>query len=187
MKLRTLLLTITLALLLAGCNSSGPQAPAEQASEKAEPPVEQAKPPKSEPPKTPPVEPASTPRPVAPPPPAPLPSPPPTSPPPPPDELRGSYDATVTVKRVADGDTLEISPAIDGTEDVRLIGPDTPETKKPGCAIAEPYGREAYDFSQSEVEGRRVGVEFDRERKDATDGCSPMSTKETGTCSTRSS
>jgi micrococcal nuclease len=80
--------------------------------------------------------------------------------------MRGSYDATATVKRVTDGDTLEISPAIDGVEDVRLIGPDTPETKKPGCAVAEPYGREASAFTKSEVEGRRVGVKFDREKKD---------------------
>ena len=70
------------------------------------------------------------------------------------------------MKRVADGDTLEISPTIDGIEDARLIGPDTPETKKPGCDVAEPYGREAYAFTKSEVEGRRVGVQFDRERKD---------------------
>jgi hypothetical protein len=32
------------------------------------------------------------------------------------------------VSRVVDGDTVEISPAIDGVEEVRLIGVDTPET-----------------------------------------------------------
>jgi micrococcal nuclease len=163
MILRAVMLTIALALLLAGCNSSESQAPVEQASEKVEPSVEQVDPPKSEPPKPPPVEPAPTPKPATSPTPAPLPPPPPPSPP---DQLRGSYDATATVKRVTDGDTLDISPAIDGVEDVRLIGPDTPETKKPGCAVAEPYGREAYAFTKSEIEGRRVGVEFDRERQD---------------------
>ena len=38
---------------------------------------------------------------------------------------------TVAVSRVVDGDTVEISPAIDGVEEVRLIGVDTPETVDP--------------------------------------------------------
>ncbi len=45
-----------------------------------------------------------------------------------------AYDASATVTRVVDGDTVEISPAIDRITDVRLIGVDTPETKEPGCA-----------------------------------------------------
>jgi micrococcal nuclease len=40
-------------------------------------------------------------------------------------------EATATVTRVVDGDTVEISPAIGGIEDVRLIGVDTPETVDP--------------------------------------------------------
>ncbi len=43
----------------------------------------------------------------------------------------GNYDATVTVTYVTDGDTVKISPAINGIEDVRLIGIDTPETVDP--------------------------------------------------------
>jgi len=34
------------------------------------------------------------------------------------------HDATVTVSRVVDGDTVEITPTVDGNEDVRLIGMD---------------------------------------------------------------
>jgi endonuclease YncB( thermonuclease family) len=37
----------------------------------------------------------------------------------------------VTVSRVLNGDTVEISPTISGTEDVRLIGVDTPEPVDP--------------------------------------------------------
>ncbi len=37
----------------------------------------------------------------------------------------GDHDATVTVSRVVDGDTIEVSPAVDGNEEVRLIGMDT--------------------------------------------------------------
>jgi endonuclease YncB( thermonuclease family) len=37
----------------------------------------------------------------------------------------------VTVSRVVDGDTVEITPAVDGLTEVRLIGVDTPETSHP--------------------------------------------------------
>ena len=37
----------------------------------------------------------------------------------------------VTVSRVVDGDTVEITPAADGHTEVRLIGVDTPETSHP--------------------------------------------------------
>src|SRR5215218_4949505 len=68
-----------------------------------------------------------------------------------------NYDATVTVNRVVDGDTVEISPSIGGTEDVRLIGIDTPETVDPEEEV-EPYGPEASDFATSELEGERVDL-----------------------------
>ena len=37
-----------------------------------------------------------------------------------------SYGEVVTVERVVDGDTIEVSPAVDGVSEVRLIGVDTP-------------------------------------------------------------
>ncbi len=37
------------------------------------------------------------------------------------------YDATVKVTRVVDGDTIDISPSVEGRSRVRLIGMDTPE------------------------------------------------------------
>lgn len=85
-----------------------------------------------------------------------------------PDRNRSPYDATVTVSRVVDGDTVEISPAIDGITDVRLIGIDTPETVDPGEEV-EPYGREASTFATGELTGRKVGLEFDAERIDQYD------------------
>jgi endonuclease YncB( thermonuclease family) len=45
----------------------------------------------------------------------------------------------VIVSRVVDGDTLEISPAVDGLTEVRLIGVDTPETSHPT------YGEQPYE------------------------------------------
>jgi micrococcal nuclease len=76
-----------------------------------------------------------------------------------------NYDATVTVSRVVDGDTIEVSPAVDGNEEVRLIGMDTPETKDPSEEV-EPLGPEASAFATDSLMGRSVGLEFDVERED---------------------
>jgi micrococcal nuclease len=56
----------------------------------------------------------------------------------------------VTVNRVVDGDTIEISPAVGGASEVRLIGVDTPVTKDPSEEV-EPYGPEASEFATSEL------------------------------------
>lgn len=38
-----------------------------------------------------------------------------------------AQEQVATATRVVDGDTIEVSPAVDGNDDVRLIGVDTPE------------------------------------------------------------
>ena len=73
--------------------------------------------------------------------------------------------ATVTVSNVIDGDTIEISPAVNGLKDVRLIGVDTPETVDPSEGV-EPYGPQASEFTARELSLRRVRLEFDKERMD---------------------
>jgi micrococcal nuclease len=78
------------------------------------------------------------------------------------------YDATVTVSRVVDGDTIEISPTIDGVEDVRLIGIDTPETVDPSEEV-EPYGHKASAFATNELAGEKVDLEFGVEKIDQYD------------------
>ena len=78
------------------------------------------------------------------------------------------HDATVNVTRVVDGDTIKISPALDGYDEVRLIGVDTPETKEPGCEV-QPYGPEASKFTTSELQGEEVELEFDKDRVDPND------------------
>jgi micrococcal nuclease len=71
----------------------------------------------------------------------------------------------VYVSRVVDGDTIEVEMPNGRTEDVRYIGVDTPETVDPsepvGC-----FGPKASHFNQSLVEGRRVRLRFDEERRD---------------------
>ncbi|CAN5597549.1 thermonuclease family protein [soil metagenome] len=71
----------------------------------------------------------------------------------------------VTVSRVIDGDTVEVRPAIEGEEDVRLIGVDTPETAGSPDG-AQPYGEEASRFTRRVLEGERVTLRFDEEKKD---------------------
>ena len=65
------------------------------------------------------------------------------------------------VERVVDGDTIIVR----GVGRVRLIGVDTPETVSPGRPV-EFFGREASAFTKRLLEGRRVRLEYDRERTD---------------------
>jgi micrococcal nuclease len=76
------------------------------------------------------------------------------------------FEAMVTVTRVVDGDTVDITPATSGNTRVRLIGVDTPETKDPDCGVAQPYGKEASNFTTSRLQGHQVGLEFDVEKTD---------------------
>ncbi len=63
--------------------------------------------------------------------------------------------------RVIDGDTIELEKI----GKVRLIGVDTPETVHPQKAV-ERFGKEASEFTRKLVEGKRVWLEYDQERKD---------------------
>jgi micrococcal nuclease len=71
----------------------------------------------------------------------------------------------VTVSRVVDGDTVEVTPAMDGLTEVRLIGVDTPETSHPTYG-EQPYGQQAKEFTVSRLEGVRMALEFDVEQVD---------------------
>ena len=64
------------------------------------------------------------------------------------------------VDRVVDGDTV----VVDG-EGVRLIGVDTPESVAPGQPV-ECFGPAASRYTERLVEGRRVRLVFDLERRD---------------------
>ena len=66
--------------------------------------------------------------------------------------------------RVVDGDTIIIE--IDGKQErVRLIGVDTPETKHPKKPV-EDFGHEASVFTTRLVEGKKVTLEYDQEKRD---------------------
>ncbi|MFC0213201.1 thermonuclease family protein [Paenibacillus chartarius] len=72
-----------------------------------------------------------------------------------------------TVERIVDGDTLEVT--LKGKkEKIRLIGVDTPETKKPNTPVMF-YGEEASDFTKKRLQGKTVQLEWDVEKKDRYD------------------
>lgn len=63
------------------------------------------------------------------------------------------------VVKVVDGDTIKVD--LHGTtETVRIIGFDTPETKKPGTPV-QPFGPEATANMERLVAGKRVYLEYD--------------------------
>jgi micrococcal nuclease len=68
---------------------------------------------------------------------------------------------TAAVRRVVDGDTILLTSG----ERVRFIGVDTPETVKPGAPV-ECYGRRASLFNHALLDGRRVRLVYDAERRD---------------------
>jgi micrococcal nuclease len=70
------------------------------------------------------------------------------------------------VVRAVDGDTLEVRLAGGaGTEDVRLIGVDTPETVKPDTPV-QCFGPRASAFEHRVAEGRRVRLVTGAEPRD---------------------
>lgn len=66
--------------------------------------------------------------------------------------------------RVVDGDTIVVEIE-DKQEKVRLIGVDTPETVHPSKPV-EYFGREASEFTKLMVEGKKVRLEYDWQKRD---------------------
>ncbi|MGV0802584.1 thermonuclease family protein, partial [Mycolicibacterium elephantis] len=62
--------------------------------------------------------------------------------------------------RVVDGDTIDIRDEVRGRLRVRILGIDTPETKKPNSPV-ECWGPEATEFARSTMLGRRVALVTD--------------------------
>jgi micrococcal nuclease len=72
----------------------------------------------------------------------------------------------VTVKKVIDGDTIRVTGLPTGSELVRLIGIDAPETGE-GYTARECFGREARQWLSARVpRGSRLRQAFDVEKRD---------------------
>lgn len=65
--------------------------------------------------------------------------------------------ATATVLKVVDGDTIDVRNDVRGRLRIRVLGIDTPETKKPGYTVGC-RGPEATRFAQATLMGQRVAV-----------------------------
>src|SRR5215208_1521584 len=68
----------------------------------------------------------------------------------------------VLVVSVVDGDTFDISPAVQGMDRVRMIGVDTPEV----YGGTEPCGPEASEYTTRHLEGRRVTLGVGEDPRD---------------------
>src|SRR6201991_4069283 len=67
---------------------------------------------------------------------------------------------TATVLKVVDGDTVDIVDDVRGRLRIRLLGIDTPETKKSGYTVGC-WGPQATEFATSTMLGQRVAVVTD--------------------------
>ena len=77
--------------------------------------------------------------------------------------VRATADVVATtaeVLRVVDGDTIDIRDDVRGRLRVRILGIDTPETKKPGYGVAC-WGPEATEFATINLLGQRVAMQPD--------------------------
>lgn len=79
-------------------------------------------------------------------------------------EQESSQPDLYSVIRVIDGDTLEVS-IDDKTEDVRLIGVDTPETVDPRKSV-ECFGKEASKKAVETLSGKKIKLESDSSQGD---------------------
>lgn len=69
-------------------------------------------------------------------------------------------DTTAIVLKVVDGDTVDVRDDVRGRLRIRLLGIDTPETKKPDYTVGC-WGPEASAFAKGTLLGQRVAVTLD--------------------------
>lgn len=78
----------------------------------------------------------------------------------PPTATADPAPVTATVLKVVDGDTIDIRDDVRGRLRVRVLGIDTPETKRPGSTVGC-WGPQATDFAESTLLGQRVALVTD--------------------------
>jgi micrococcal nuclease len=69
-------------------------------------------------------------------------------------------DTTALVLKVVDGDTVDVRDDVRGRLRIRLLGIDTPETKKPGYTVGC-WGPEATQYAKSTLLDQRVALIYD--------------------------
>ena len=71
-----------------------------------------------------------------------------------------SVAATAVVLKVVDGDTIDVRDDVRGRLRIRVLGIDTPETKKPGYTVGC-FGPEATALAKANLLGQQVAVQSD--------------------------
>jgi micrococcal nuclease len=74
-----------------------------------------------------------------------------------PDVHADTVETTALVLKIVDGDTVDIVDDVRGRLRVRLLGIDTPETKKPNFTVGC-WGPEATQFAKDTLLGQRVAL-----------------------------
>lgn len=72
----------------------------------------------------------------------------------------------LSVSKVVDGDTFWLINARGEEEKIRLIGVDSPEARNAGRVKKEYFGAESSAFAKRMLDGKRVRLEYDVQRKD---------------------
>jgi len=78
----------------------------------------------------------------------------------PPTVAADPVETTALVLKVVDGDTIDIRDDIRGRLRIRVLGIDTPETKKPGYTVGC-WGPQATQFAQDTLLGQQVAIVTD--------------------------
>src|SRR5580765_4570948 len=80
-------------------------------------------------------------------------------------QARHAASPSARVVRAVDGDTIVVAFADGHTDTIRILGVDTPETHDPRKPV-QCFGPEAAEYTRSRLEGRRVELVDDVERRD---------------------
>lgn len=70
------------------------------------------------------------------------------------------------VSKVVDGDTFWVKHPDGREEKIRLIGVDSPESRRTGRKEVEYFGKESSDFANRMLSGKKVRLEYDVQRYD---------------------
>jgi micrococcal nuclease len=76
-------------------------------------------------------------------------------------EKKNKSDQYVAVTKIVDGDTFWIDDGSEKGQKIRLIGVDTPETKRTGRKEIGYFGKEAKEYVTKILKGKKVALEFD--------------------------
>ena len=76
-------------------------------------------------------------------------------------DKKDKHDVFYSVTKVVDGDTFWVDDGSEKGLKIRLIGVDTPESRKTGKREIAYYGKEASEYMTKLISGKKVRLEYD--------------------------